>query len=96
MAFVTYILVVGYMLGLQDRFSPEILATTASSALTALLLEIMVSPNNIFVSNSVAGIQTGIFFFPASNASTDSCSGFDIRIRLFGSVSGLLTSFSDC
>jgi hypothetical protein len=43
MAFVTYILVVGYMLGLQNRFSPEILATTASSALTALLLEILVS-----------------------------------------------------
>ena len=42
MAFVTYILVVGYVLGLQDRFSPEILATTASSALTALLLEILV------------------------------------------------------
>ena len=42
MAFVTYILVVGYMLGLQDRFSPEILATTASGALTALFLEILV------------------------------------------------------
>jgi len=41
MAFVTYILVVGYMLGVQDRFSPEILATTASGALTALVLEIV-------------------------------------------------------
>ena len=39
MAFVTYLLVVGYMLGLQERFSPEALSTTASSA---LLLEIMV------------------------------------------------------
>jgi len=42
MAFVTYILVVGYMLGVQERFSPEILATTASGALTALFLEIFV------------------------------------------------------
>jgi len=42
MAFVTYILVVGYMLGMQERFSPEVLATTASSALTSLILEILV------------------------------------------------------
>jgi hypothetical protein len=41
MAFVTYILVVGYMLGVQERFSPEMLATTASGALTALFLEIL-------------------------------------------------------
>ena len=31
------------MLGVQERFSPEILATTASGALTALFLEIFVS-----------------------------------------------------
>ena len=48
MAFVTYILVVGYMLGLQDRFSPEVLAATASSALTALVLEILL----IYLANS--------------------------------------------
>merc|ERR1719429_873317 len=42
MAFVTYILVVGYVLGMQDRFSPEVLATTSSSALTSLILEILV------------------------------------------------------
>merc|ERR1719347_2403532 len=42
MAFVTYILVVGYMLGLQERFSPEVLAATASSALSTLVLEILV------------------------------------------------------
>ena len=63
MAFVTYILVVGYVLGMQDRFSPEVhfirgilllllklvgfsfmtkvLATTSSSALTSLILEIL-------------------------------------------------------
>ncbi len=32
-----------YMLGVQERFSPEKLATTASGALTALFLEIIVS-----------------------------------------------------
>ena len=31
------------MLGVQERFSPEKLATTASGALTALFLEIIVS-----------------------------------------------------
>ena len=55
MAFVTYILVVGYMLGLQNRFSPEILATTASSALTALFLEILVRPFCIIIYNTVPG-----------------------------------------
>merc|ERR1719245_678424 len=39
MAFVTYILVVGYMLGMQDRFSPEVLGTTSGSALTMFILE---------------------------------------------------------
>merc|ERR550525_2227344 len=34
MAFVSYILVVGYMLGMQDRFAPDLLATTASSSLS--------------------------------------------------------------
>ena len=37
MAFVSYILVVGYMLGMQDRFAPDLLATTASSSLTMLV-----------------------------------------------------------
>jgi len=54
MAFVTYILVVGYMLGLQDRFSPEILATTASGALTALFLEILV----IYLSTTIMSITS--------------------------------------
>ena len=76
MAFVTYILVVGYVLGMQDRFSPEVyyevivwmilkfenfmgqirihpwkvLATTASSALTALILEIIIIWVTMFAS----------------------------------------------
>jgi len=54
MAFVTYILVVGYMLGLQERFSPEVLAATASSALTALLLEILL----IYLTTTIMAIST--------------------------------------
>merc|ERR1712203_565509 len=54
MAFVTYILVVGYVLGMQDRFSPEVLATTSSSALTSLILEILI----IWVTTTVMSITT--------------------------------------
>lgn len=54
MAFVTYIIVVGYMLGLQEKFSPEKLATTASSALTALFLEIIV----VYLTTTVMSISS--------------------------------------
>merc|ERR1712080_583246 len=54
MAFVTYILVVGYVLGMQERFSPEVLATTASSAFTALILEILI----IWVTTTVMSITS--------------------------------------
>lgn len=42
MAFVTYILVAGYLLGLQNRFSPEQLGIQSSSALAYLLLEVVI------------------------------------------------------
>merc|ERR1711862_402448 len=54
MAFVTYILVVGYMLGLQERFSPEVLAATASSALSTLVLEILI----IYLTITIMSITT--------------------------------------
>ena len=54
MAFVSYILVVGYMLGLQDRFSPEILAKTSSSSLTLLVLELFV----IYLTTTIMNINT--------------------------------------
>merc|ERR1719273_1300380 len=54
MAFVSYILVVGYMLGLQERFSPEVLAATASSSLTLLVLELFV----IYLTTTVGSIKT--------------------------------------
>ena len=40
MSFVTYLLLVGYVLGLRNAFSPDLLATTASSALVWLVLEL--------------------------------------------------------
>jgi len=54
MAFVTYILVVGYVLGLNNRFSPEVLAATASSAMVWLILEILV----IYLTTTVGSIKT--------------------------------------
>ncbi|XP_015787835.1 protein YIF1A [Tetranychus urticae] len=41
MAFVTYILVAGYLLGVNDRFSPEQLGIQASSALAWLIFEVL-------------------------------------------------------
>jgi len=55
MAFVTYILVVGYMLGMQDRFAPDLLATTGSSSLTMLVLELLV----IYLTTTIMNIQNG-------------------------------------
>ena len=40
MAYLTYVLLVGYVLGLRNAFSPDALAATASSALVWLVLEL--------------------------------------------------------
>ncbi|KAF4533309.1 hypothetical protein B566_EDAN004430 [Ephemera danica] len=42
MAYVTYVLVAGLVLGTQDRFTPEVLGIQASSALAWVLLELAV------------------------------------------------------
>ena len=59
MAFVSYILVVGYMLGIQDRFSPDLLAATASSSLTMLVLELLI----IYLTTTVMNINTTLSKF---------------------------------
>ncbi|RWS31370.1 Protein YIF1B-A-like protein [Leptotrombidium deliense] len=41
MGFVTYILVAGYLLGVNDRFSPEQLGIQSSAALAWLIMEVM-------------------------------------------------------
>ena len=59
MAFVTYILVVGYMLGMQDRFSPEVLGTTSGSALTMFILELIM----IYLTTRIMSINTNLKMF---------------------------------
>ncbi|XP_048474328.1 protein YIF1B isoform X2 [Rhincodon typus] len=41
MAFITYLLVAGFALGTQNRFSPEVLGMQASSALIWLIIEVL-------------------------------------------------------
>ncbi|XP_072405439.1 protein YIF1B isoform X1 [Chiloscyllium punctatum] len=41
MAFITYLLVAGFALGTQSRFSPEVLGMQASSALIWLIIEVL-------------------------------------------------------
>uniref|UniRef100_UPI00398E5289 protein YIF1B isoform X2 n=1 Tax=Pristiophorus japonicus TaxID=55135 RepID=UPI00398E5289 len=41
MAFITYLLVAGFALGTQSRFSPEVLGVQASSALIWLVIEVL-------------------------------------------------------
>ena len=43
MALVTYIVVVGLHLGYTHKFSPEVLGKTASSGLTAMVLEVFLN-----------------------------------------------------
>ena len=56
MAYATYVLLVGYILGLRDAFSPDSLATTASSALVWLILEIGL----IYLTLTVMSISTSL------------------------------------
>jgi len=49
MAFVTYILVSGYLLGLQNRFSPEQLGIQASTALAWLLIEVVLVLTTLYL-----------------------------------------------
>lgn len=56
MSYATYILLVGYILGLRDAFSPDSLATTASSTLVWLLLEIGI----IYLTLTVMSINTSL------------------------------------
>lgn len=57
MAFVTYILTAGYILGSQNRFSPEQLGMQASSALGWSLVEILVLFLALYVLNTSSTIK---------------------------------------
>ncbi|XP_073250191.1 protein YIF1B-like isoform X2 [Porites lutea] len=57
MAFVTYILVAGLVMGTQNRFTPEQLGITASSALVWLFVEIMAILFSMYLCNVQAEIK---------------------------------------
>ncbi|XP_005097008.1 protein YIF1B-B [Aplysia californica] len=51
MAFVTYVLVAGMVLGIQDRFTPEQLGVQASSALVWLIIELVAMSLSLYIMN---------------------------------------------
>lgn len=51
MAFVTYILLSAYMMGLQDRFSPEVLGVQASSSVGAITFETLLIMASLYIMN---------------------------------------------
>ena len=59
MGFVTYILIVGVLLGKQDKFTPELLGMHASSALAWFLFEVSV----VFVTLQVLSIKSAMKTF---------------------------------
>jgi len=56
MGYITYILVIGYILGLRNTFSPDNLAATASSSLVWMILELVV----IYLTLTVMSINTSL------------------------------------
>uniref|UniRef100_A0A0B6ZXJ0 Protein YIF1 n=2 Tax=Arion vulgaris TaxID=1028688 RepID=A0A0B6ZXJ0_9EUPU len=57
MAFVTYILVAGLVLGIQGRFTPEQLGVQASSALVWLIIELVAFLFSIYVMNLKSSLK---------------------------------------
>jgi len=51
MAFVTYILLAGVVLGTQDRFSPEQLGLHASSVLAWTITEVVITVLTLYITN---------------------------------------------
>lgn len=59
MAFITYLLFAGVSLGMQKKFTPEVLGLHASSALAWFVLECII----IFISLQVLGIKSALKTF---------------------------------
>lgn len=51
MAYITYVVVAGLLLGMQNRFSPEHLGYTASSALASTIFELIIYTVVMYVVN---------------------------------------------
>ncbi|XP_075148135.1 yip1d-interacting factor 1 isoform X2 [Haematobia irritans] len=58
MAFITFVVVAGLMLGLQNRFSPEALSIQASSALAYCIFELVVYTITMYVVNIKTNLKT--------------------------------------
>lgn len=58
MAFVTYLLVGGVSLGLQERFSPEALGIQGSTALVWALLEVLAIWLTLYIMNIESKLTT--------------------------------------
>lgn len=58
MAYVTYILVAGLVLGTQNRFSPEVLGIQASSALAWTVVEIVIELITLYITNIQTQLRT--------------------------------------
>jgi len=59
MAFVTYLLVVGVALGVQKKFTPEVLGMQATSALAWFVFEVLA----IFITLQILGLKTALKTF---------------------------------
>lgn len=51
MTYVTYVLAVGVLLGIKDKFSPEVLGVISSQALAWVVLELLIHSVTLYVSN---------------------------------------------
>lgn len=58
MAYITYVVLAGFILGMQERFSPEQLGIQASSALAYNIFELIVYTITLYVSNINTTLRT--------------------------------------
>lgn len=58
MAYVTYVLLAGFVLGFQNRFSPEQLGIQASSALAWAVAEVLVELITLYITNINTNLTT--------------------------------------
>lgn len=58
MAYITYVVLAGLVLGMQDRFSPEQLGIQASSALAYAIMELMVYSLTLYIGNIQTMLKT--------------------------------------
>ncbi|KPJ17057.1 Protein YIF1B [Papilio machaon] len=58
MGYVTYVLLAGFMLGLQHRFSPEQIGIQASSALAYIIFEMILYLVTLYITNTTTNLKT--------------------------------------